>query len=163
MKIILTENQLHQILNITETESTVHFDERVIGRLAKLNLSGKEVAVINGNLAFIKTIDFPEDEDYAIKIHNLQITPRNEEVFIYDIHKGRKYPAYKVTEDNGDISIGNELWVVIRANTAVTFMLAKSYAIYNPKKMFYVDNILDMKSLTHEIKIGKLTFVKNES
>ena len=135
MKIILNESLYKQL---QEAFSTFHLRERITTRLNGLGLPKEEIRVIRRNLNNVFQTDFPEDQEFAIKIHDLYITDQNPNFFI-DNHNGEDKEIFK----SSDGSMGNELWVIVKGNKVVTLMLVKDYVIYNPQRFFKVANILD--------------------
>jgi hypothetical protein len=140
MRILISEEFKHLV---DEAYPTQHFNERLKSRLDKLELSPDEYAEIMDKVQYIKNKHFTPSLSYGVLIHR----------FVVD--KGHKYAHdqgshvyYRVPDESGVDSTGDELWAVVRTNKLNTFMLKKSgtkNTIDQLKEFMRVDKIVFIK------------------
>jgi hypothetical protein len=118
-KIIITEQQYAKIMS--EALPSGHFKERLNSRLDSLELPPEDIITIQGQLKNIIRTSFNPSKSYAYRLIKFNPDP-NSRMFIQV--QGRPY--YRVVDENGYDSTGDELWVIIRNNQMVTFFIRKS-------------------------------------
>lgn len=127
-KVLISESVVYKPLE--ESSSTTHFKQRLKNRLNSIDLPSKDIIRINSQLKQINRTRFPKDESFAIRLIRFNPDPNSS---AYYEKNGRAY--YKVVDERGRDSTGNELWIVIRNNNIVTFMLRKSIQTQNEERM----------------------------
>lgn len=137
-KIIITEAQANKYLK--EAQTTWHFEERIVDRLNNLDLPKEDINFIYRKLDKLEATDFGNKTSYAIRL--IKFKPNPSSSAYYKIN-GREY--YKVIDNRGKDSTGDELWVIIRQNQLKTFFLRKGIQTKDPqrtKRILNVDEII---------------------
>ena len=109
---------------LPEAPETPHSKKRLKDRVTKLSsddISDEKKIEINNNLKKVINFNFNPKKDIAIKLGDLVINPNSE-------HHKKKYKGYYSvpnTQDD-DVSVGDQVWALIRNNKIHTVMLRKS-------------------------------------
>ena len=127
MKIIISESQISG--KVTEAMASVHYKERIDTRLSQLDLDNIEKSYISMKLNDIAKTKYNINNSYAIRILKFNVK-KDSDAYLEDRGKG----YYRVYDDKGKSSIGDELWVIVRQNRATTFFLSKSSQTRNPQR-----------------------------
>jgi hypothetical protein len=118
-KVIITEQQYKKVVD--EAGASAHFKERRKQRLNSLKLPSKDIIHINRQFKKISRTKFDPDKSFAYRI--IKFEPDPSSPMFVEVN-GRPY--YRVVDENGNDSTGDELWAVIRNNEIVTFFIRKS-------------------------------------
>lgn len=131
---------------LNETTSSEHLFDRLKGRINKLSeneVSSEEKGYLETYLNILLKMDFDKRKSFAVKVLDLNI---NEESDMYYNIKGRSY--YRINDFMGKDSTGNEIWVVIRNNRAITIMLRKDIQPVEKLRVdFIAKDINDLQTL----------------
>ena len=106
---------------VPEAAETTHSKERFDDRITKMSvddISKEKKIEINDNLKEVIKFNFNKKKGIAIKLGDLIINPNSE---YYD----NGYYAVPNTKDE-DLSVGDQVWAIIRKNEIHTVMLRKS-------------------------------------
>lgn len=137
-KIIITESQAY--MPIDEAKASTHFKDRLKDRLNSIDLPSKDIIRIHKEIKKINRTKYDKDKGYAVRIIRFNPDPSSS---AYVNIKGKEY--YRVYDEKGKDSTGNELWVIVRNNEIKTFMIRKSVQTSNPeymKRRLRVDEII---------------------
>ena len=116
---------------ISETVDTKHLVERLVERLNRMtdeDINTNTRQRILNNLELVKGQTFPMNKSFAILLGGFKINPESE---LYKNVNGREY--YSIIDLFGKDSTGDQIWVVVRGNTIVTFMLRKRIQSSSPE------------------------------
>ncbi len=145
---------------LREALETHHSIKRFKNRFGKLNdgdITNEEKTRIIKNLESVKNYDFPNDESFSILLGEFNVKRNNKNrhrdvsvVQYYDKLEKKNMMYYSV-KDRGDISVGNQIWLIIRQNEIVTIMFRRSSQDGSEKHLmdsFKVDKIIRVKNFS---------------
>lgn len=145
---------------LREALETHHSIKRFKNRFGKLNdgdITNEEKTRIIKNLDSVKNYDFPIDESFGILLGEFNIKRNNKNrhrdvsVVQYYDKMAKKNMMYYFVKDRGDISVGNQIWLIIRHNEIVTIMFRRSSQDGSEKHLmdsFKVDKIIRVKNFS---------------
>ena len=145
---------------LREALETHHSITRFKNRFGKLNhgdITNYEKSRIIKNLDSVKNYDFPIDESFGILLGDFNVNRNNKNrhrdvsVVQYYDKMAKKNIMYYSVKDRGDISVGNQIWVIIRRNEIVTIMFRRSSQDGSEKHLmdsFKVDKIIRVKNFS---------------
>jgi hypothetical protein len=145
---------------LREALETHHSIKRFKNRFGKLNngdITNEEKTRIIKNLESVKNYDFPNDESFSILLGDFNVKRNNKNrhrdvsvVQYYDKVEKKNMMYYSV-KDRSDISVGNQIWLIIRQNEIVTIMFRRSSQDGSEKHLmdsFKVDKIIRVKNFS---------------
>mgnify|MGYP003647499333 FL=1 len=111
---------------LREALETFHSVERFKNRFGKLNsgdITSKESIRIIKNLESLEKYDFPSNESFGLLLGDFNVNRTNR-----NRHKDVKVVSgeYYSVKHNGKVSIGNQIWAIVRGNSIVTIMFRRS-------------------------------------
>jgi hypothetical protein len=104
---------------IVEADITQHSDLRVMSRIDAMgaeDLTNLERSTIKGNLQKVIDTNFP-NQAFAIMLGQFRPNPKSD--LYFDGH-------YRMIDERGNDSTGDQFWVIVRDNVVTTFLLRKS-------------------------------------
>ena len=137
-RVIITEQQVYK--PIIEAKATKHFKQRLKQRLNTIDLPSKDIIRINQEIKKVNRNNFDKDKSFAVRLIRFNPDPNSKSYFVYN-----NKPYYRVYDERGKDSTGDELWVIIRGNQMHTFMLRKASQTANiqqAKDRLDVDEII---------------------
>lgn len=138
--ILLTESQYNSLIEAFQTQ---HLKDRISLRIHKLDLESWEANLIMKQIDKISDTVFEDGKSYAIKIHEFEVDGSNPNA-IKDDYQGIEYDIYRIKDEEGKDSSGDEVWVKVKDNNMITLMFVKSYYDKGDLRNFFrVDKILD--------------------
>lgn len=160
---------------INEAEYVEHLYDRITDRLSKFTDEDVPPMVksqVISNLDLIKNFKFPKNKDFAIYLGGVKQSDINTDSMYYknylrnlsnqshSVGLDRKY--YSIGKEDGFIgdSTGNEFWVIVRGDKAITFMLRKDVQnqdIEKNKQNLRVDFIINNLPKYMEDKLRTVT------
>lgn len=126
-RVIITEEQYKSF--IAEASQSAHFKERKKLRLNSLKLPSKDIIQINRQLKNLVRTKFDEDKSFAYRIIKFEPDPSSP-MYV----EVRGVPYYRVVDEKGNDSTGDELWAIIRGNDLKTFFIRKSIQTADEKR-----------------------------
>lgn len=116
-KMILSESHNKLI----EALASAHFEQRYIQRIKQLNLPDSIEKKLNNRIFEIEENDFNPSVSYGIMLIDLKPQLGDKNVINY---KGK--PMYRVYDNKGKDSTGDQIWIAVRGNKITTLFLRKS-------------------------------------
>tara|TARA_R110000772_G_scaffold17946_3_gene49940 strand:+ start:106889 stop:107344 length:456 start_codon:yes stop_codon:yes gene_type:complete len=117
IKILLREHLLG------ESAQSEHLFNRLKGRIDMLSdeeITSRSKSHLTRYLDILLKLDFNPRQSFAVKVLDLDINPDSK---LYVNVNGREY--YRLNDFMGRDSTGDQIWVIVRNNRAITIMLRK--------------------------------------
>jgi hypothetical protein len=131
---------------MNETKVSAHLFDRLKERMSDFSdedISSQEKGFLDQYLSILLNIDFDRNKSFAIKVLDLNVNKGSKH---FRGVKGRNY--YSINDFLGRDSTGNQIWVIVRRNTAITIMLRKDIQPVEKLRVDYVVNdISDLQKL----------------
>ena len=141
IKILVREHLLD------ESAQSEHLFNRLKGRidmLSDVEITSRSKSHLTRYLDILLKLDFNPRQSFAIKVLDLDVNPDSK---LYVNVNGREY--YRLNDFMGRDSTGDQIWVIVRNNRAITIMLRKHI---QPEYKLGVDTVvknIDDLSLIH--------------
>lgn len=133
------KNLIKKLLNenLNEFAQSEHIFNRLNGRLGELTddeISRIDIDLLNRYMSILRELNFEPTLSFGLRLIELDINPKSQ---LYYQIRDRGY--YRIDDFMGFDSTGDEIWLIIRNNKAVTIMLRKSI---QPESNLNVDYVI---------------------